>query len=683
MRLYYSRVSLPIIVISFFLYLFLVPVEVSAENNSFITVVNPVRLMEDTKNIQESINAQYSYIKKNQLPATWLLTYDILLSKEAMSVIKDMDNQQELGIFFEVTPALTNSLSIPYPETDSWHRSHAIFLTGYMQKQRMLMIDELFDTFKNKVGFYPKSVGAWWIDGYSLKYMKEKYGVTAYLNVSDQYETDGYHIWGQYWSVPYYPSNQHAAIPANNLSNKLDVVITQWAARDPFNGYGRSKSSMYSTQDYFVLGLPDSYFEKIVGLYTSVSNNAFGHIVLGLEGGLPANFYQGPFSRHIAIAQNLQKNQGIQVVTMQQFAQWYREKFPQLSPVHLIETDDLLGTGTKVFWYQSPNYRLFMTYDNNILSIKDLRTYHSDFQEPFYISPNKQYDQYIINSYIIDSVDQPGTEWSIPVGSLISKQDENGELVLAFENSKIAFFKDKLVLTGNSSSLPNFISNSDLISVKSFENGVELIPQKKWLIDDQGFLFTDIRPKIPYAVRHRLERYSALIIGILTISVISMIIRRKVIQTWMKKISKRTYIVIISILMAVIIPYPIYQSLHPYYVSQAEIDALTVLSNYPSGNVLVYDKDCLKCTWSTLYQPAVFANRRDYVQKFSRKNIVYSLGLLEAINHEQARDSLKKIDYIYLAKHEDYIETLPFRPEEIQLNRIYENANAQIWQVKR
>ena len=42
----------------------------------------------------------------------------------------------------------------------------------------------------------------------------------------------------------------------------------------------------------------------------------------------------------------------------------------------------------------------------------------------------------------------------------------------------------------------------------------------------------------------------------------------------------------------------------------------------------------------------------------------------------------KNIDYIYLAKYEEYIEALPYLPDDLGLDKIYENGNAEIWKVK-
>jgi lysyl-tRNA synthetase class 2 len=92
---------------------------------------------------------------------------------------------------------LTRNVGIVYPETDSWHRANVLFLSGYELRERKVLIDKLFKEYKDKFGKYPLSVGAWWIDAYSLNYMKSKYDIKAILVCADQFSTDGYQIWGQ------------------------------------------------------------------------------------------------------------------------------------------------------------------------------------------------------------------------------------------------------------------------------------------------------------------------------------------------------------------------------------------------------------------------------------------------------------------------------------------------------
>jgi hypothetical protein len=122
-----------------------------------------------------------------------------------------------------------------------------------------------------------------------------------------------------------------------------------------------------------------------------------------------------------------------------------------------------------------------------------------------------------------------------------------------------------------------------------------------------------------------------------------------------------------------------------YYVSQTEMDALYRLSVLPEGKVLVYDKECFGCTWHTSEKPAVFANKRNYIKKYGLHSIIYNSSVFEAENQSTAKEEFDKlnVDYIYLVKYENYVEKTPFSPGDLGIEKIYDNANAEIWRVKK
>ena len=190
--------------------------QTSYAKGSYVTIVNPVRVSEYTKNPSESLRAEYDVINEKSLPATWLLTYDALQNESLFEITSHMNDSQELGIFLEVGEDFSNDSEVPYNHSDSWHRAKSLFLNGYSQNDRQKLIDTVFEKFRKRFGYFPKSVGGWWVDSYSLSYMQEKYGITGVLGVSDQYDLDSYSVWGTFWSTPFYPSKFHAATPASD-----------------------------------------------------------------------------------------------------------------------------------------------------------------------------------------------------------------------------------------------------------------------------------------------------------------------------------------------------------------------------------------------------------------------------------------------------------------------------------
>jgi hypothetical protein len=298
-------------------------------SNRFATVINPIRgrNLWINKSMQP-IEDQYKAIKDNNLSATWLLQSDVLQDKELLKYIKNFDDNQERGIFLEVSQKLADSAKVIYPYNVAWFKPQAVFLSGYSQSERRLLIEEMFREFKNEFGHFPKSVGAWWIDSYSLSYMKNKYGITSALIVADQTTTDSYGVWGQWWGVPYYPSKINILNPAKNSSDKEDVVILQWAQRDPLLAYGNGPLfSNYSIQanDYIRQGKDTSYFKEIAGVYLDCTHQV-GQITVGLETGIESVGYMNEYKNQMRYL----KETKIKSITMSGFAQKFKETYPEV-----------------------------------------------------------------------------------------------------------------------------------------------------------------------------------------------------------------------------------------------------------------------------------------------------------------------------------------------------------------
>jgi len=335
---------------------------VSASENKVVTIVNPIRISPYVKDIVGNLRAQYGVVRSNELPATWLLTYDVLKENDALKIITEFDSSQEIGLFMEVGNVLAEEAGVKYDENGSWQHAKNVFLTGYEQKERMLLIDTYFREFNNVFGYYPRSVGAWWIDSYSLRYMQDRYNIQANLGLADQFSTDGYRVWGTYWQGPYYPSLEHAGIPAKG-NNKVDVVTIQWAVRDPLNGY---YDSYYSTQDYKLTEkvLDISYFDKLLKTYTIKGSSDINQITVGLEGDLSPAAYEDEFRGQIELIKKYQLAETVDVLTMTELADRFRKMHPDGKIVSFIDRSDLLGEDKRIFWYQNTNYRAGLVYDN-------------------------------------------------------------------------------------------------------------------------------------------------------------------------------------------------------------------------------------------------------------------------------------------------------------------------------
>lgn len=392
--------------------------------SKFITIVNPVRGTDffqlENSDPLNNVKNQWELINKRNLTATWLIRPDALFDGGTTEFFKKLPIDQEIGLFLEVTPTWTDKAGVKYKQSQSWHFAESVFLTGYEVDERRKLIEASFEQFKKVFGYYPKSVGAWWIDAGSLIYMREKYGIVANMDVADQYTTDNYQVWGQYFSTPFYPSKSNALVPASGVGQKIGVVTIQWASRDPYNSYGNGvldstysvQANDYANPKYHNLDL--NYFKKLISIYLDGNLTDFGQVTVGLENDFSWEEYGGEFAKQLDVLVD-RKNKGVQVLTMSDFAQKYINLHPTSSPSHIIYAQDPLGTNRSVVWFQNTRYRVGWFVSQGGSVIRDLRLYQDSVDEPCLRRSCKNLNLAMTENRNIDAVTY-GDLWVIDEG---------------------------------------------------------------------------------------------------------------------------------------------------------------------------------------------------------------------------------------------------------------------------
>ncbi len=441
-----------------------------AQSSSFVSIVNPVRggdfWEEKDQRPQTVVFGQLEILRQQNIPATWLIRFDALKNTNITDALKDVQSNEK-GLFLEITPTWSAEAGVAYRKSENWHAAGSAFLSGYEQDERIKLVDSSFEEFKRVFGYYPKSVGAWWIDSFSLEYMQQKYKITGALIVSDQYTTDNYQIWGQYWSTPYYPSKINALHPAQTLESKLPVVITQWAARDPVNGYGNGVlESTFSVQanDYIDYhDLDTKYFSKLIDIYTQQPFNKFAHLVVGLENSYSWSKYSNEYKNQIDLLMQKQKEGQLSIVTLANFSNWYQKTFPQLSPEHIIIADDPLGSFKKVVWFMNPYYRVGWFFNQDGSVFRDIRQY-IDGQEELCLKDRCDSVNFATSATrVLDEVSF-GHKWIIDEGKIndFKVSQDRDRYVISYNNEvgrlrEIAFLPRDISVDGKISSIDGAI----------------------------------------------------------------------------------------------------------------------------------------------------------------------------------------------------------------------------------
>lgn len=382
---------------------------VATSADSFVTIVHPVRSRSLWTNPQvQTLIDHMKLTESRNLPATFLLQYDILQDDELVKYLQSPKNSQEFGLLLEVSEQLATAAFVPYTiGSGDWARPDKAFFSGYTLAQRQRLVDRLVRKFIIVFGHTPQVVGAWHIDPQTLKYLKYKYGIEAAVVVSDQYSTDHYQSWGKYYGVPYYPSFHNSLVPAQSLTNKLDVVIIQWAQRDLYRGYGEGvDSSTWSLQANDYSGnhqLSTDYFRKLFDTYKKSGPGVYGQITVGLEVGQETRFLP-ELANQIAYIEDERAKKNVTVISISDFAKWYKRQFPGLSPDYLLATSEASPSALTTIWYMSPWYRVNIVYEHGEVLVRDLREFHEEYTERDYLYPDKRTTLFRSVPAIIDGV---------------------------------------------------------------------------------------------------------------------------------------------------------------------------------------------------------------------------------------------------------------------------------------
>jgi hypothetical protein len=183
---------------------------------------------------------QVALMEKHHLSGTFLLQYDPLMDQRYRALLKTLPRDSfEIGAWWEIHRPMVEQAGLKWRGRYPWDlRANIGFSTGYTPAEREKLADVYMSGFRKIFGYYPKSVGSWFIDAHTLSYLYQKYHIVASCNCKDQYGTDGNTLWGGYWNQAYYPSKMNAYMPAQNAENQIPVPIFRMPGSDPIRQYG-------------------------------------------------------------------------------------------------------------------------------------------------------------------------------------------------------------------------------------------------------------------------------------------------------------------------------------------------------------------------------------------------------------------------------------------------------------
>ena len=327
--------------------------------------------------LYETTRQQIQLIKPTHLPATWALQYDALINPRYQKLFKEqLGSNDEIAAWWEIPQPLAEKAGIKWRGRHEWDSTANIgFAPGYTPAERCRLVDVYMADFKAIFGYYPLTVGSWYIDEVTLAYMAEHYGIVASCNCKDQVGTDGYTLWGGYWNQAYYPSRRNAYMPAQTRAAQLEVPIFRMLGSDPIYQYGNSPGMFTLEPVYPRAGGSADWVGWFMKNLIQQPALAFGYTQAGQENSFGwAAMEKGLILQVALLAQQAEAGE-IQVRTLAQAGQWFREHYSLTPATAVICLDDWKHENRKTVWYDSRFYRLNVLWENGAFFIRDLHRF--------------------------------------------------------------------------------------------------------------------------------------------------------------------------------------------------------------------------------------------------------------------------------------------------------------------
>jgi len=364
--------------------------------------------------LYETVVEQVKIMKKYNLKGTFLLQHDALVDERYQKLLKSLPRDMfEIGGWWEIPQTLVENTGMKWRGRFQWDwHADVGFATGYTPDQRIKLVDTYMADFKKVFGYYPKSIGSWFIDAVTLNYMHDKYDIVASCNCKDQIGTDGYTMWGGYWSQGYYPSMKNAYMPAQNAANQIPVPIFRMLGSDPIHQYdkglGTGVQKVVSLEPVYKGGGGDAkwckwYFDAFV----DGAAMAYGYTQTGQENSFAWKRMKKGFEIQLPIIRKLLDEGKVTVQTLEESGRWFKKKFKVTPPTSVTVLNDHSEKDQKTVWFNSRYYRANLLWDKGTMRFRDIHLFDEKVESDYL---KKQGKTSQCNYYALPVVD--GFRWS-------------------------------------------------------------------------------------------------------------------------------------------------------------------------------------------------------------------------------------------------------------------------------
>ena len=351
---------------------------------------------------------------KYGLKTTIQITYASLFSDEIVRLAKEHNSiyGDEIGL---------SLLGLPCKQFKQKYKTEDFCIWMFDDDTKRAIVDDVFGLFYEKFGFYPQSTGSYFLDAYTINYIKQKYpSVKCAVATCWEEGPKAYHTCNNSWYTfmdggpwnPWIPSKVNSHCPASDADDDSGIVAIPHLSRDLmacFDGNG----SNFGTHPQNVLrgmiyyndqgSIEYPYLYNLVDQYRHLAkyNDGYAYNMMFVGPGwlnkrgrweAPYELLAKSYDDGMKYYGNLKKQGKLVDMTMAEFADFYRQKHPDYNRAECALWKDILyGSNKQYFWYADPYYRTCLDFNQGGAMI-DLRPYVARIEQKTGIGSQNVYD---------------------------------------------------------------------------------------------------------------------------------------------------------------------------------------------------------------------------------------------------------------------------------------------------
>jgi len=387
-----------------------------------VNIVNFIRLLEPREPavtedvLYQTVVKQVQIMNKYKLRGTFLLQYDALMDARYQKLLKALPaGMFEIGGWWEIPQPMVEKAGLKWRGRYPWDwHANIGFSTGYTAVEREKLADVYMRDFKNIFGYYPKTVGSWFIDEHTLNYLYKKYHIVASSNCKDQYGTDGYTLWGGYWNQAYYPSKLNSYMPAQHAQNQIPVPIFRMLGSDPVRqydaGFGTTWQGVITLEPvYKDAGGSAEWVNWFFKQFVEGEPMEFAYTQAGQENSFTWDAMSKGFEIQMPLIAKLRDQKKVKVETLEESGRWFKSRYKTTPATSVTINRDIGDSDRKTVWFNSRFYRANLLWENGTLRFRDIHLFSEKLPSDYL---TKKVETNVCSFYTLPFVD--GYLWSTP-----------------------------------------------------------------------------------------------------------------------------------------------------------------------------------------------------------------------------------------------------------------------------